>query len=305
MSKHDFFKREDSYKRAKQMRKEWKQGKHASYTVLAYRHGVSEGFARSVIAGKKCVRRKPPKGNYKKANLYGSIYYVYPDGKIWSKALNRLTNARKDKSGYYVFNVAEENGNRHKIRLHRLVLMTFDRKPKRGEIGRHLNDIKSDNRIENLEWGTHQDNVDDMMRNDTVARGEDVYTAKLTEKIVKRLMKEYKPNMNADEFAFKFIEKHKLEVSTRTILSVLRGKYWTHVTGLSIRKLPMKSGKKLDDKAVRSIHRNWQKNVKFNQIDFCRKFAEYLNTKGYDIAWRTVKKVLNGGTWKSIYDEFN
>ncbi len=30
--------------------------------------------------------------------------------------------------------------------------------------GRHLNDVRTDNRLENLAWGTHQDNVDDRER---------------------------------------------------------------------------------------------------------------------------------------------
>lgn len=44
---------------------------------------------------------------------------------------------------------------------HRLILTTFDRPPKEGEVARHLDDDEFNNRFENLEWGSHQDNADD------------------------------------------------------------------------------------------------------------------------------------------------
>lgn len=49
--------------------------------------------------------------------------------------------------------------------LHRVVLETFVGPPPPGSYGRHLNDDRSDNRLENLAWGTPQDNVNDMLRN--------------------------------------------------------------------------------------------------------------------------------------------
>ena len=36
-----------------------------------------------------------------------------------------------------------------------------------GMEARHLNDVKKDNRLENLRWGTHGDNVQDAYNNGT------------------------------------------------------------------------------------------------------------------------------------------
>lgn len=304
MSRQDYFKREDSYKRAKLVRRDWAESKFNTLTALAEHYAISVTFAQNLVLNKRCVRRKPPAGDRKKIELYGSIYFVYSDGRIWSKAANRFLKRNKNKDGYFTFNIKEENGSIHKTKVHRLVLTLFDRPPKKGEVGRHLNDIKSDNRIQNLAWGTPQDNADDMMRNDTVARGEDVFTAKLTEKLVRKLMKGYKDTQFADVYAAEFIAKHGLDVQTKTVLAVLRGRYWTHVTGLSKRSLPMKQTVKLDEKAVHAIHKYYAK-TKLNQVDFCRKFALYLKDKGYDVAFRTIKKVLNGGSWKHIYEQYN
>jgi hypothetical protein len=54
--------------------------------------------------------------------------------------------------------------------LHRLMLETFVRPPKAREVGRHLNDDRSDNRLENLAWGTYKDNADDRARNGKYAK---------------------------------------------------------------------------------------------------------------------------------------
>lgn len=51
--------------------------------------------------------------------------------------------------------------------IHRLVLMAFVGIPKKGQHGLHKNDVKTDNRLENLYWGTPKDNVRDSINNGT------------------------------------------------------------------------------------------------------------------------------------------
>jgi hypothetical protein len=65
--------------------------------------------------------------------------------------------------------------------VHHLVLEAFKGPRPDGAMGRHVVDhCRSDNRPENLEWGTNQQNVDDRGRHGRTARGERVSTAKLT-----------------------------------------------------------------------------------------------------------------------------
>ena len=48
--------------------------------------------------------------------------------------------------------------------VHRLVLTTFCGSPKSGEEGCHGNDVRTDNRLENLRWDTHHANVGDAIQ---------------------------------------------------------------------------------------------------------------------------------------------
>ena len=54
-----------------------------------------------------------------------------------------------------------------KQRVHRLLLTTFVRPPKPGEVTRHLNGNPADNRLENLAWGTQAENMQDSVRHGT------------------------------------------------------------------------------------------------------------------------------------------
>lgn len=50
-------------------------------------------------------------------------------------------------------------------RIHQLVLEHFVGPRPPGEVGRHLNDNRLDNRVENLAWGSLSDNTQDLLRN--------------------------------------------------------------------------------------------------------------------------------------------
>lgn len=49
--------------------------------------------------------------------------------------------------------------------VHREVLKAFTGPAPEGQEARHLNDVKSDNRLINLAWGTRTENMDDLVRN--------------------------------------------------------------------------------------------------------------------------------------------
>lgn len=71
--------------------------------------------------------------------------------------------------------------------VHRLVLETFDRPSNPGEQTRHLNGDRTDNRIENLVWGTASENHYDRVRHGTATIGGANGRASLDDNTVSRI----------------------------------------------------------------------------------------------------------------------
>lgn len=69
------------------------------------------------------------------------------------------------KNGYYYVDVYDENGRYVKKCVHRMIVEAFWTKLDYEKVTRHLNDIRTDNRLENLSWGTQAENNADMVRN--------------------------------------------------------------------------------------------------------------------------------------------
>lgn len=91
-------------------------------------------------------------------------------------------------NGYHVVTLAGE-GKRRQHAIHNLVLAAFVGEKPDGEVGRHLNDRKSDNRLSNLCYGTHKDNAADSIVNGGRPRGSRHGMAKLTEDDVRNIRK--------------------------------------------------------------------------------------------------------------------
>lgn len=65
-----------------------------------------------------------------------------------------------EKNGYYTATIRNK-----RLKVHRLVAQAFIPNPDNLPLVRHLNDVRGDNRVENLAWGTISDNAYDAVRN--------------------------------------------------------------------------------------------------------------------------------------------
>jgi len=87
------------------------------------------------------------------------VFCIYADGAVWDVGQCRWRVPDIDKWGYRILSLGGKT-----CKLHRLVLMVFDRAPRYGEQGRHLDGEPSNNQKENLQWGTGRQNWIDRRR---------------------------------------------------------------------------------------------------------------------------------------------
>lgn len=84
---------------------------------------------------------------------YELYYVVHSSGKIWSNITNRFIIGRTNKKGYTTISLKGKP-----FSLHRIVALSFIPNHENKTQVNHINGVKSDNRVENLEWCTVLEN---------------------------------------------------------------------------------------------------------------------------------------------------
>lgn len=97
---------------------------------------------------------------------YEGIYGLDRDGNLYTKRrsrhgigqLWRKRQPAKNSNGYILASLVDRNGFSRFYEVHRLMAQTFLKPDKLRKYVNHKNGIKTDNRIENLEWCTSAEN---------------------------------------------------------------------------------------------------------------------------------------------------
>lgn len=102
-----------------------------------------------------------------KADKDGNIYSFIPKGcrnrfdkSKWLKEPKKLTY-RKTRTGYCrVYMRRDSTNKREDVYVHRIIAKLFIPNPNNYSDVNHINSIVDDNRVDNLEWMTHKDNLE-------------------------------------------------------------------------------------------------------------------------------------------------
>lgn len=164
-------------------------------------------------------------GRYEVSNLGVIRSLVTPDsinGGIHIRKIPRLLCLPKNKNGYVKAPLSKDGKTYHKL-AHRIVAEAFLDNPNNKPQVNHINGIKHDNRIENLEWSTCSENIAHSFNScfRKAPSGDECPVSKLSSKDVMAIFNSKKPGtLLAKEYS----------VHPMTISDIKTGRSWSTVT---------------------------------------------------------------------------
>lgn len=153
-------------------------------------------------------------------------YFISNKGKVKNVETGNILKQQENNKGYKLVRVTI-NREKQTYRIHREVAKAFIPNPKRLPQVNHKNGIKSDNRVENLEWCTNQENADHAIKS---GLWENVFKAsqRTNEKRKKKIIARNKETGERKEY--NSIGEAERDLGTKHITDVLKGKR-THAKG--------------------------------------------------------------------------
>ena len=143
------------------------------------------------------------------------------------KKMGKILKKELTKVGYFRVSLYSKYGQYSRELVHRLVAMAFIPNTENKPQVNHINGIKTDNRIENLEWCTHRENVDHAMKTGLIKhyvgsqRG--VLVCKLNELIVSEIKQKLKLGISQKNLSIEY------NINQSNISRIQNNQIWAHV----------------------------------------------------------------------------
>lgn len=282
----------EAFERAQKIRKEHKEH-NTSVRQLSLKFGVGSTFVKEILENKRNPVLPFPEGKYKIHPDYPD-YLVYEDGQIYSVFRNAFLSQTENHNGYLMVTLYSGDV-RHTRAVHRLLCRTYHGEPESEDLqARHLDGDNQNNHKDNVAWSTILVNIGDRDRHGTEVRGTDVHSAKLDDKIVKRMRKRYsKSGLSKSEFAKQ--NAHKYGISLSNFIKMLSGKTWKHVSTKHCVKSSIGCKSKMEQLPAEKLKLIKQRRVEHASMPrkkFARLVAEKLVAQGFNIGESSVYKYL-------------
>ncbi len=157
----------------------------------------------------------------KGANRPGGGQYPPVRGTEWHPVVVSNNRGRK---AFHIHPVASPTGKRRYIEVHTMVCLAFHGLPVTGQEVRHFPDLNpSNNRPENLIWGTRGENIEDRRTHGTMRVGSKSPNAKLTEETVLLMWSLKKEGLSNPQIAA------RVQISVPVVWQVFNRRTWKHV----------------------------------------------------------------------------
>ncbi len=157
----------------------------------------------------------------------GSVWSIRTRRGEWAKTWRRLKLSSRRGSSYVTAcfrSGLRGHGLKSNVRyVHRLVLEAFRGPCPDGMEARHLNGARTDNRLENLCWGTREENIADKKAHGTMLRGERHPNSKFTDDDIRAMRRMY------DEGILQKTIARDFNTDQSTVGGIVRRDRWKHV----------------------------------------------------------------------------
>ena len=164
--------------------------------------------------------------HYKKIKGYDN-YLVSDRGRVFNYKFKKFLKPLKNGCGYFTVNLCK-NGNSKLHTIHRLVALAFILNPENKRTVNHIDGIKTNNFVLNLEWNTHAENnkhaMDTGLKKPTCLKGIKNGNSKLSEDQVLEIRRLYKTGNYYQKELGKIFG-----VSDVLIVYIVNRKNWKHI----------------------------------------------------------------------------